>query len=205
MARYGINPRNNYGVTVRTLREIAGEIGTDHDLAQELWASGIHDARILAAIIDDPGQVTEQQMGNWVEDLDSWDVCDQSCALFAKSPLGYRKAAEWCQRPEEFVKRSGFVTLARLAVLDKRASDSQFETFLPLIIEGASDDRNYVKKAVSWALRQIGKRSLHLNTKAIEVAEKIAQSGSRSARWVASDALRELRSQAVQARVRARL
>jgi len=204
MARYGINPRNNYGVSVRTLREIAREIGTDHALARKLWASGVHDARILASIIDDPALVTASQMESWVADFDSWDVCDQCCALFARTRFAWRKAGEWSGRPEEYVKRAGFVIMARLAVSDKKADDSRFEPFLPIIREGAADDRNYVKKAVNWALRQIGKRSLRLNGEAVATAEEIARSGSKSARWVASDALRELTSEAVQTRLRGR-
>ena len=202
MARYGINPRNNYGVSVRVLREIAREIDTDHSLAQELWASEIHDARILAGIIDNPGLTTEQQMDRWVGDFDSWDVCDQCCALFARTRFAYQKAVEWTGRPEEYVKRAGFVTMARLAVSDKEADDSRFEAFLPIIRAGADDDRNYVKKAVNWALRQIGKRNRRLNEKAIEAAEEIARSDSKSARWIASDALRELTGPAVQSRLR---
>jgi 3-methyladenine DNA glycosylase AlkD len=204
MARYGINPRNNYGVSVRTLREIARETGTDHALARRLWASEVHDARILASIVDDPALVTARQMESWVADFDSWDVCDQCCALFARTRFSWRKAMEWSARPEEYVKRAGFVIMARLAVSDKKADDSRFERFLPVIREAAADDRNYVKKAVNWALRQIGKRSLRLNGEAIATAEEIARSGSKSARWVASDALRELTSEPVQARLRGR-
>jgi len=202
MARYGINPKNNYGISVRTLREIARETGTDHDLALKLWASGIHDARILAGIIDDPGLTTEQQMDRWVNHFDSWDVCDQCCGLFARTGFAYRKAVEWSGRVEEYVRRAGFVTMARLAVTDKRADDSQFEPFLVIIRESADDDRNYVKKAINWALRQIGKRNRRLNRMAIDTAEKIARAESKSARWIASDALRELTSGAVQERLR---
>jgi 3-methyladenine DNA glycosylase AlkD len=204
MARYGINPRNNYGVSVRTLREIARETGTDHALARKLWASGVHDARILASIVDDPNLVTARQMESWVADFDSWDVCDQGCALFARTRFAWQKAAEWSERPEEYVRRAGFVIMARLAVSDKKADDSRFEQFLPIIRETAADDRNYVKKAVNWALRQIGKRNLRLNGEAIATAEGIARSASKSARWVASDALRELTSEPVQARLRGR-
>jgi len=201
MARFGINPKNNYGVSVRTLREIARETGTDHNLARRLWASGVHDARILASIIDDPRLVTAQQIESWVADIDSWDVCDQCCALFARTRFAWQKAVEWSARPEEFVRRAGFVTMARLAVTDKKADDPRFEHFLPVIRDAAADDRNYVKKAVNWALRQIGKRSLRLNREAIATAEDIARSCSRSAKWVASDALRELTSEVVQTRL----
>ncbi len=202
MAKFGINPQNNYGVSVRTLRQIARETGADHDLALKLWASGIHDARILAGIVDDPALTTEQQMDSWVNDFDSWDLCDQCCGLFARTGFAYQKAVEWSGRAEEYVRRAGFVTMARLAVTDKKAIDSQFEPFLFIIRESADDDRNYVKKAVNWALRQIGKRTRRLNRMAIDTAHEIARSESKSARWIASDALRELTSRAVQDRLR---
>jgi 3-methyladenine DNA glycosylase AlkD len=203
MARYGINPENTYGVSIPNLRAIARETGRNHLLAQQLWASGIHEARILAGMIDDPKIVSEEQIGRWVKDFDSWDVCDQSCMnLFEKTEFAYRKAVDWSRREEEYVKRAGFVMMARLAVSDKKADDAQFEKFFPLIREGAADDRNFVKKAVNWALRQIGKRNHSLNLKAIEVARDISKMDSRSARWIASDALRELTGEAVQERLR---
>ncbi|MBM4463224.1 MAG: DNA alkylation repair protein [Chloroflexi bacterium] len=203
MARFGINPQSTYGVSIPNLRKLAKEAGRDHMLAQQLWASGIHEARILAGMIDDPKAVTEDQMEAWAKDFDSWDVCDQCCLnLFQKTSFAYRKAVEWSSRKEEFVKRSAFALMACLAVGDKKAADEQFEAFLPLIEREASDDRNFVRKAVNWALRQIGKRNLNLNEQAIKTAQEIQQIDSRSARWVASDALRELSSEAVQDRLR---
>ena len=202
MARYGINPENTYGVSIPNLRKIAGETGKNHALAQELWASGIHEARILASMIDDPKMATEEQLESWVKDFDSWDVCDQCCMnLFKKIGLAYRKADEWSESDEEFVKRAGFVLMACLAVSDKKADDRQFEIFLPIIKREASDNRNYVKKAVNWALRQIGKRNANLNKKAIETSKEIQKMDSRSAKWIASDAIRELASESVRIRL----
>jgi len=202
MARFGINPENTYGVSIPNLRQIAKEVKTDHTLAQQLWASGIHEARILASMIDDPGMVTSEQMERWVRDFDSWDVCDQCCMnLFEKTKFAYQKAVEWSSNDEEFVKRAGFVLMARLAVSDKKADDGQFEIFLPIIKRESSDNRNFVKKAVNWALRQIGKRNRHLNSKAIETAQEIQKMGSTGARWIASDAIRELTSDAVRQRL----
>jgi 3-methyladenine DNA glycosylase AlkD len=206
MARFGINPYNTLGVSVADLRKIAKEIGTDYKLAGELWASGIHEARILAGLVHDPAMLTESQMEKWVKEFDSWDICDQVCSnLFDKTPFAYRKAVEWSGREEEFVKRAGFAMMAALSVHDKAVSDSVFERFLPLIKKAATDDRNFVKKAVNWALRQIGKRNLVLNRKAIETAEKIGRLDSPSAKWIAMDALRELKSEAVQNRLHKRL
>jgi 3-methyladenine DNA glycosylase AlkD len=198
MAQYGINPENTYGISIPNLRKIARETGKNHALAQELWASGIHEARILASMIDDPNMATEEQLESWVRDFDSWDVCDQCCMnLFTKTGLAYRKADEWSESDEEFVKRAGFVLMACLAVYDKKADDKQFEVFLPIIRREASDNRNFVKKAVNWALRQIGKRNANLNRKAIETAKEIQKMDSRSAKWIASDAIRELTSESV--------
>lgn len=203
MARFGIKPNNTYGISVPNLRRVAREAGKDHDLARQLWASGIHEARLLAGMIDDPELVTGEQMESWVKDFDSWDVCDQCCMnLFKKTRFAYGKAIEWTLREEEFVKRAGFVLMACLAVSDKRASDEEFEQFFSIIKREASDSRNFVKKAVNWALRQIGKRNVILNETAIKTAQEIQETGSRSARWVASNALRELTSQAVQGRLR---
>ena len=146
------------------LRRLAKEIGREHDLAGELWRTGIHDARILATLIDDPAQVTVRQMEQWAADFNSWAVCDAACCcLFDKTPHAWGKAVEWTEREEEYVKRAGFVLMAALAVHDKKAPDEQFEAFLPLIARHATDERNFVKKAVNWALRQIGKRNRRLN------------------------------------------
>ena len=205
MARFGINPENTFGVSIPNLRQIAKEAGRDRTLAQQLWASAIHEARILASMIDDPKMVTEEQMERWVKDFDSWDVCDQCCMnLFEKTKFAYQKAVEWSSNDKEFIKRTGFVLMARLAVSDKKADDKQFEPFLPIIKREASDNRNFVKKAVNWALRQIGKRNLNLNGKAIETAKEIQEIDSKSARWVASDALRELTGKAVLERLQAK-
>jgi len=203
MARFGINPDKTLGISIPFLRELAKEIGKNHNLAKELWLSGIHEARILAGLIDDPDRVTEKQMDQWVEDFDSWDVCDLVCSsLFDKTEFAYKKAFEWTTRDEEFVKRAGFVMMAALSVHDKKASDREFEKFLPIIVREAKDERNFVRKAVNWALRQIGKRNRALNRKAILTAEKIRRIDSKSARWIAADALRELRSEAVRKKLK---
>ena len=205
MARFGIKTESALGISVTELRRMAKPIGRNHALALELWDSGIHEARILAAIIDDPDQVSEGQMERWASDFDSWDVCDQACtALFDRTPYAHAKAIEWSRREEEFVKRAGFAIMAGLAVHDKAASDERFIVFIESIKTGSDDDRKYVKKAVNWALRQIGKRNERLNGIAIEAAAEISHRGSRSAKWVASDALRELTSEPVRARLRSR-
>jgi len=175
------------------LRRMAREIGRDHGLALKLWRSGIPDARILAALVDEPSRVTERQMERWVRDFDSWDVCDQVCSnLFDRTTFARSKALEWSGREEEFVKRAGFVLMAAMAVHDKKAADSVFRRFLPIIKHESTDDRNYVRKAVNWALRQIGKRNGPLHGEAVKVAREIKEIDSKAARWIASDALREL-------------
>jgi 3-methyladenine DNA glycosylase AlkD len=205
MERYGINTRKALGISIPDLRALAREIGRDHDLADALWDSEIHEARILASMVDDPAQVTEAQMEAWVHDLDSWDLCDQVCSnLFDRTRFAFRKAVQWSAREDEFVKRAGFALMACAAVHRKDTPDTQFETFLPIIRAEATDDRNYVRKAVSWALRQIGKRSPELNAHAIETARRIQRIDARAARWIAGDALRELESPAVQRRFAAR-
>ncbi len=202
MARFGINPKNAYGVSVPNLRKVAKGIGKSHTLAHQLWASGVHEARILASMIDDPKLVDEDQMERWVKDFDSWDICDQCCGnLFDKTRLAYGKAVEWSGNNEEFVRRAGFALMAYLAVHDKEMDDKEFVRFLPIIENGATDNRNFVKKAVNWALRQIGKRNHNLNRVAIKTARKICGIDSNVARWIASDALRELESDAVQKRL----
>ena len=202
MTRVGITPETMLGIFLPDLRALAKEIGSDHELAQQLWASGIHEARILASFVDDPCLVTETQMEDWAADFDSWDVCDLCCThLFRKTRFAYAKALEWSSREAEFVKRAGFVLMVCLTVHDKKASDDTFEQFFPIIRREATDERNLVRKAVNWALRQIGKRNLTLNQRAIEVAKGIESLDSRSARWVASNALRELTGEAVQQRL----
>lgn len=194
MARFGINPKGTLGISVVTLRKIAKEIGKDHVFAQKLWQSKIHEARILAAFVDEPDKVTNEQMERWVHDVDSWDVCDQVCGkLFDRTKFAWKKAIVWAKRPEEFVRRAGFVLMTQLAVHDKKASNEAFEKFFPLIKKYSTDERNFVKKAVNWALRQIGKRNKKLGVKAKECAEEILKLDSKSARWIASDALRELK------------
>lgn len=194
MARFGINPRGTLGVSIPKLRDLAKKIGRDHALAQKLWATGIHEARLLAGFIDDWRLVTEVQMEKWARDFDSWDICDQVASnLFDKTPAAYQKAKTWAKRPEEFVKRAGYVLMAALAVHDKQAADSSFRQFFPLIKSGATDERNFVKKAVNWALRQIGKRNKALNQAALALAADIQKFDSRAARWVAADAIRELK------------
>ncbi len=203
MARFGINPKNTLGVSIPNIRDIAKKIGKDHDLALKLWSSGIHEARILAGFIDEPELISEKQMEAWVKDFDSWDVCDQVCMnLFDKTPFAFDKAKEWAARNEEFVKRAGFALMASLAVHDKKATDSEFERLLPLIKRGSTDERNFVRKAVNWALRQIGKRKPALNKKAIATAKEIQKIDSKAARWIAADALRELEDEKVQSRLK---
>lgn len=197
MAKFGINPKNNLGISIPYLRNLAKKIGKDHTLALELWNSKIHEGRLLAAFVDEPKMVTKKQMKLWANDFDSWDVCDQVCSnLFDKTPYAYEKAFIWSKKKSEFVKRAGFVLMAALAVHDKKASDSKIAKFFPTIIRESTDDRNFVRKAVNWALRQIGKRNPVLKNKAIDTAQKILQEhhDSKSARWVANDALRELNS-----------
>jgi 3-methyladenine DNA glycosylase AlkD len=215
MARYGIKVDDAFGVSVYELRRIARPLARDHALALALWATGNHEARLLATMVDDPALVDEAQMEAWVLDLDSWDICDQLTSnLLDKTALAYEKARAWAARDEEFVKRAAFALIAALAWQDKEAPDERILAFLPLIEEHAGDPRNFVKKAVNWALRNIGKRNLARNAAAIACAERIraaadARAGgprggdpsARAARWVASDALRELTSDKVQARL----
>jgi 3-methyladenine DNA glycosylase AlkD len=206
MARFGIKPEHTFGVSVTNLRRMAKEIGTDHNLAQRLWASGIRDARVLASLSDDPALVTKEQMESWVKDFDSWDVCDGCCAnLFRRTRFAYQKASQWSSNEQEFIKRAGFVLMADLAVHDKKAEDDKFEPLFSMVKREATDNRNYVRKAVNWSLRQIGKRNLNLNKMAIETAKEIREIDSKSAKWIAADALRELVSDKVQAKLRVKV
>ena len=203
MARYGMVIERRLGVSVPDMRRIAKELGPDHKLALELWKTGIVEARIIAAMIDDPEMLTEGQMEEWAADINSWDVCDQVCMnLFEKSPLAWQKIIDWSRREEEFVKRIAFALIACLAWHDKKAQDEKFIELLPVIIKGATDERNFVKKAVNWALRNIGKRNLNLNKAAVNTAREIQQLDSKAARWIASDTIRELESEAVQIRLK---
>ena len=199
MARFGIETERALGISVNDLRKLAREIGRDHALAGQLWDTGIHEARILATIVDDPKAVTEEQMERWVTDFDSWDLCDQCCGnLFERTPFAARKVVEWSEREREFEKRAAFSLVAYMTTHNKKAPDADFLPYLEIIKREASDERNFVKKAVNWALRQIGKRNAWLNRAAIEIAREIAAMPSRSARWIAADALRELTGEAVQ-------
>ncbi len=203
MARFGICMDSAYGVRVPDIRVVAKEIGKDHKLAQELWASGIHEARLLASMIDRADMVTEKQMDKWVKDFNSWDVCDMTCFnLFDKTKFVHQKIKEWSKREEEFVKRTGFALMAGLAIHNKNMKDEEFERFFSIIIREAEDDRNFVRKAVNWALRQIGKRNLSLNKKAIRIAKQIQGIDSKTAKWIANDAIRELTNFQIQNRLK---
>lgn len=205
MARFGITPRNTLGVSLVELRRLAREIRRDHQLALELWDSDVHEARILAGLVADPAQVSDRLMERWARGFDSWDIVDGTCNnLFRKTAAAHKKAVEWAKRKEEFVKRAGFVLMACLAVHDKRASDAVFARYLPVIRREAADERNFAKKAVNWALRQIGKRNLRLNRRAVAAAKRIRASDSKAARWVAADALHELTNPKTLALIRRR-
>jgi 3-methyladenine DNA glycosylase AlkD len=202
MAKFGINPENTLGIPVPVLRGLAKQYRKNHALAQELWGSGYHEARLMAAFVDDFEQVTEAQMENWVRDFNSWDVCDQVCSnLFDRTPWAYQKALEWSRQKEEFVRRAGFVMVACLAVHDKKAPDEKFIQFLPAIVEQAGDERNFVKKAINWALRQIGKRNIYLHAQALGLASDLANADNKTTRWIGRDALRELTSEKVRNKI----
>jgi 3-methyladenine DNA glycosylase AlkD len=203
MARYGMGVERRLGVSVPEMRKMAKELGRDHKLALGLWKTGIAEAQILASMVDEPEKLIEGQMEDWVKDIDSWDVCDQVCMnLFEKAPFAWKKITDWSVREEEFVKRTSFALMACLAWHDKKAEDARFIELFPLIVRGATDERNFVKKAVNWALRNIGKRNPKLNKAAIVVAREIQQIDSKAARWIASDTIRELESEGVQARLK---
>ena len=203
MARYGMAVERRLGVSIPDIRKIAKELGKNNKLALELWKTGIAEARIIAAMIDDPEKLTEGQMEDWVKDINSWDICDQVCMnLFEKTPLAWQKIIDWSEREEEFVKRAAFALIACLAWHDKKAEDEKFIELFPVIMRGAVDERNFVKKAVNWALRNIGKRNLNLNKAAMNAAKEIQRLDSKAARWIAFDTLRELESEAVQKRLK---
>ncbi len=205
MARFGVHAKKAYGVSTPALRKLAREIGRDHKLSLQLWATGIHDARHLAALVGDPARVTPAQMERWARDFASWDVVDGCCChLFVYTPHAWKKALAWSRRKEEFVKRAGFALTAYLAVHDKQASDEKFLKVLPIIQRASLDERHFVKKAVNWALRQIGKRNLRLNKAAIAAGKAIRTLDRPAARWIATDALRELTSEAGRRRLEAR-
>lgn len=195
MSRYGIKIDNRLGVSIPEIRKIAKEFGKNHEVALELWKTGYADAKITAALIDEPEKVTESQMDDWVVEIDSWDVCDQTCMnLFDKTPYAWKKIIEWSKGDEEFVKRTAFSLLACLAWHDKNAEDSRFIEYFPLITKNAMDNRNYVKKAVSWSIRHIGKRNLNLHSAALEIANELKNIDSRTAKWIGSDVIKDLNS-----------
>jgi 3-methyladenine DNA glycosylase AlkD len=194
MARFGINTARAFGISMKALEPLARKYRRNHRLAAELWASGYHEARLLAVLIDDPKEVTPAQMDSWAGDLDSWDLCDQACLkLFVRSPFVEDKIVEWAADEREFVRRAGFALLASYAVHGKDTPDATIVRFLGLVEEHSTDGRNFVRKAVNWALRQIGKRSPALLPPALEIAERLAASDDRTARWIGKDATRELR------------
>jgi 3-methyladenine DNA glycosylase AlkD len=203
MARFGINSQGTLGLSMPVLRALAKRIGTDHTLAARLWGSGIHEGRILAALVDDPALVSPAQMDAWIRDFDSWDVCDQVCGnLFDRTRYGRRKAAAWAKKNPEYERRAGFALIAALAWHDKEAKDALFLEYLVIIERYAFDERNFVRKAVNWALRNIGKRNHALNKAAMACARRIAKQDSRAARWIAKDAIRELTDPKTIARIK---
>jgi 3-methyladenine DNA glycosylase AlkD len=205
LAHFGINPAGRYGLSVPTLRAIARPHRRDHELALALWATGQPEARIVAIMVEDPAQVTSRQADAWARDLDSWDVCDGfAYDLMSRTAMRWQKPGVWVRLNREFVRRAAFALIAGLAVHDKDAPDAAFVALFPLIADASDDDRNFVKKAVNWALRQIGKRNAALNKQSIKLAQQIAARGTRPARWIAADALRELQSSAVQSRLGAK-
>ena len=203
MARFGMATERRLGVSIPDIRKMSKELGKDHKLAIQLWETGIPEARILAAMVDEPDKLSEAQMEDWVKGINSWDVCDQVCQnLFEKSPFAWKKVTDWSKREEEFTKRTAYALLACLAWHDKDARDAQFIKLLPVVKRGATDERNFVKKAVNWALRNIGKRNPNLNKAAMRTAKEILRIDSNVARWIASDAIRELSSEPVLRRLR---
>jgi 3-methyladenine DNA glycosylase AlkD len=202
MARYGIEAERAFGVPMGTLLSLSKRLGKDHDLSLALWNSGWYEARLLAALVGDPERVTRRQMNAWAAGFENWADCDTVCfKLFDRTPFAWEKARQWAKSPREFVKRGGFALMACLALHDKAAPDQSFIEFLPLIEKGARDDRNFVKKSVSWALRSIGRRNLPLNAAGLEVAKRLALSEAAACRWVGKDALRELASPKVRSQL----
>jgi 3-methyladenine DNA glycosylase AlkD len=205
MARFGIATDKAFGIKHPILKKIAKGLGRDNALAEELWASGYHEARLIAPLVADPKTFTKEQANAWVEDINSWDICDGFTGnLIDRTPYAYELVPAWARRKEEFVRRAGFALMAWLPVHDKKATDAKFDSFFELIIKYSDDERNFVRKAVNWALRQLGKRNQALNRKAIATARKVAKIESKTARWIAKDALKELEGDAVQARLKAK-
>jgi 3-methyladenine DNA glycosylase AlkD len=193
MQHFGVDNSKALGVKLPDLRKLAKSIKKDHLLAQQLWDTGIHEARIMASLIDDPALVTEEQIDNWTKDFYSWDLCDQVCGnLFDRTPFAIVKAIEFSTHSEEYIKRAGFVLMAGYAVHNKKASDEVFIPFFAIMEREAWDNRNFVKKAINWALRQTGKRNENLKIAAIEAAKRILSQNHKSAKWIASNALAEL-------------
>ncbi|MBN1924110.1 MAG: DNA alkylation repair protein [Nanoarchaeota archaeon] len=202
MARFGITGKKVLGISIYVLRDFAKKLGKNHELALKLWKSGFHEARHLAVFTEELDKVTPEQMNDWVNDFEAWDDTDQACtSLFDKTPHAWSKVKEWSKSDKEFVKRAAFSLLAGLATHDKTAKDEQFIQLFPVIKKASTDERNFVKKAVNWALRNIGKRNKNLNKRAVEFSKKLLKSNSKSAKWIASDAIRELSSEKVQKRL----
>lgn len=202
MARFAITTKKAFGVPAPLLKQLAKDLKKQaedrHTLALQLWETGIHEARMIACLIDDPKLITEKQMDSWVKDFDNWATCDSTCGhLFCRTEFAYKKVLEWSEREEEFIKRAGIVLIAWLAVHDKKASDDKITEFLTILEQKSDDERNFIKKAVNWSLRQIGKRNLYLNKLAIESATRIKAKNTKSARWIAADALRELQNEKI--------
>ena len=198
MARFAIPSDKAFGVSVGAMRRMAKAIGRDHALAMALWKTGWYEARMMATLVDDASRVTSAQMDRWCRDFDNWGICDTACFhLFDKTPLAWKKVDAWGRRREEFVKRAAFALLASLAGHDKTAADALFVRRLPLIARAATDDRNFVKKGVSWALRGIGHRNRALHSKAVALAKQLASGSDATARWVGKDTLRDLLRPAV--------
>jgi 3-methyladenine DNA glycosylase AlkD len=203
MARFGIVVDKAHGVPLNELRLLAKRIGKNHDLAWRLWATGIHDARLLAIFVEKPALVNKTQMDRWVREFDSWDICDGCCVhLFRKTPFAFEMAERWTKARAEYIRRAGFALLATLAVHEKATDDAVFLGFFHAIRSAATDERNFVKKAVNWALRQIGKKNLHLHEEAIKCAAELIEMDSKSSRWIGRDALRELQDPKIVARIK---
>ena len=202
MARYGIVAKKVFGVSMGTMKSLAKELGRDHALSQALWKTGWYEARMLASLVGEPDRVTPAQMERWAKAFDNWAVCDGVCChLLIYTPFAWPTIPRWSRRQGEFVRRGAFSMLAGLAAHDRTADDGRFIEALPLIESAADDGRNFVKKAVNWALRSIGKRSPMLNKEAVAVARRLADADDSASRWVGKDALRELTSPAVQRRL----
>jgi 3-methyladenine DNA glycosylase AlkD len=203
MARFGINVERAFGIPLQELRLLSKRIGKNHVLAGRLWSTGLHEARLLAMLIEDPASLSNKQMERWVRDFDSWDLCDGCCIhLFRKTPNAYERAIEWTKSEREFVKRAGFALIATLAVHARRTDDAYFLECLERVGHASGDERNFVRKAVNWALRQIGKRNLFLHDAALKCARELAASEAKSARWIGKDALRELSDEKIIRRIK---